>query len=266
MAPAKLTKTLLSIWLLTLLTGFVPISAADDPFLEHPDKLVPTVATPYMSYYLPAEANKRLQGYTKIMVDEPLVFLAEDSPYKGIKLARLNAITTAFRMAMIDALSKNYEIVEQPGKDVLFLRLAMVDLSLKKKRFHILGYTPIGLVFRAGKTTFESDFDRAVHHLSLLGLKIEGQLYDSDSGELLGEFVNDRPADRKDPESWRQLKKEMAHYAELLDCMISHSRDGTATEADCVKKYGQEEHATRPIPAPQYVLLEPMANRASPTH
>lgn len=259
MTPGKRTKILLSIWLPVLLTVFSSNSAAQDPFLEHPDKLVPTKATPYMSFYLVEDANTRLQGYTKIMIDEPLVFIAADSPYKGIKLARLNGITAGFRAAMIKAMSQDYEVVEKPGKDVLFLRLAMVDLSLKKKRFHILAYTPIGLVLRGGKEVAESEFDRAVEHLSLLGLKIEGQLYDSESAELLGEFVNDRPADRKDPESWHQMKLEMTHYGELIDCMLSNSRSGSEKEAECVKQYGVKEHAARNENAGTYVLLQPSA-------
>ncbi len=234
MKSRKCKLSLLAGLLAVILTGLSNGLSADSLFLNHSDKLVPAAGDPLMLFYLPGQSTARLGKYSKIMVDEPLVFIAEDSPYKGINLAKLNVITAAFRETIINALSDDFAIVEEPGKDVLLLRLALVDLEIKKKRFHILGYTPIGLVYRAGKETFESDYNRAVQHLSLLGLKIEGQLLDSQSVDVLAEFVNKRPGNRADPESWSALKKEMAHYGKVIDCMIVNSRSGPAGESDCV--------------------------------
>ena len=43
-----------------------------------------------------------------------------------------------------------YGVVESPGPNVLYIRAAITDLMLQRKKRRLLAYTPIGFVLKAG--------------------------------------------------------------------------------------------------------------------
>lgn len=113
------------------------------------------------------------------MIDQPEVYLAPDSPYKGIKPAKLNVIAEAFRDAVSQALSSDYTIVSEAGPDTLYLKMALTDLSVTEKHKKVLGFTPVGRMYKAGRSTVQSNYQNAVQYISLLDLKIEGELLEA---------------------------------------------------------------------------------------
>ena len=101
--------------------------------------------------YEPAGTVERVASYNKIMVDQPEVWLDKDSDYRGLKPDNAKAIADLIRGRITENLThRGYEVVEEPGPDVLYLRLALTDLYLKKKRRGILSYTPVGAVLHVG--------------------------------------------------------------------------------------------------------------------
>ncbi len=183
-------------------------------------------------YYIPPGARQKLSTYKAIMVDQPQIFIAKDSPYQGIKPAQMNAITEAFRASVVKALSSDYKVVDEPGEGVLYLRLALVDLSVKKDRVHIFSYSPIGLVVSGVSKAAHSSYENAVQHMSLIGLKIEGEVLDSQSSDLLGEFVDDR-GNKPNPENWKELLDDMQHFGEIVDCQLKNGRSAESDEVNC---------------------------------
>ena len=97
--------------------------------------------------YRPPGIYERLVNYDKIMVDQPEIWIDPDSKYRGTKPDNIKAIADLMRENLTaKVIDRGYEVVDEPGPDVLYLRVAMTDLYLKKKRRGVLGYTPVGAV------------------------------------------------------------------------------------------------------------------------
>jgi hypothetical protein len=215
-----------------LSTAFAAETDDNPGFLSDYSNLQPAPDNALTQYYISPGARENLALYKSIMVDQPQVFIAKDSPYHGIKPARINIIAEALRQHVITALSEDYQVVETTGPGVLYLRLALVDLSIKKDRFHILGYTPIGLVYRAGQDVVQSDYANAVKHISLVGLNVEGELRDSQSSEVLGKFV-DTFASTTTPKTWKDLATEMENFGAAINCQIKNGRSRADDQVNC---------------------------------
>ncbi len=95
--------------------------------------------------YVAPGGEDKLARYDAVMIDQPEIFIANDSPYRGVKPKQLNALADALRAAIAGALSEDLYIVDTPGKNVLYVSVAVSNLKLTKKK-SILGYTPAGLV------------------------------------------------------------------------------------------------------------------------
>ena len=101
--------------------------------------------------YVPPGVFDRLAKYNAIMVDEPEVLISATSDYKGAKPTDLEAIATLVRTDISDAMKAGgYGVVDAAGPSVLYLKIAVTDLSLKKKKRRLLAYTPVGFVVNAG--------------------------------------------------------------------------------------------------------------------
>jgi hypothetical protein len=65
-------------------------------------------------------------GYHAIMVDQPEILLAEDSPYKGAKPRHLEALAEAFRAGLVTALSDGgWYVVDRPGPNTMYARVGI---------------------------------------------------------------------------------------------------------------------------------------------
>jgi len=70
--------------------------------------------------------------YNKLLVDRIKVFFKDDSEYKGIDPDELKVLTDYFHEAIRKAVEDAYPLVEEPGPDVLHLRVAVTDLVPNK--------------------------------------------------------------------------------------------------------------------------------------
>ena len=96
--------------------------------------------------YVAPGAEDRMAGYFAVMIDQPEIFIANDSPYRGVKPKQLNTLADALRAGIASGLSEDLFVVDRPGENVLYLSVAATNLKLTKKKKSILGYTPVGLV------------------------------------------------------------------------------------------------------------------------
>lgn len=84
--------------------------------------------------YVAPGAEDKLIDYFAVMIDQPEIFIAPDSAYKGVKPRQLDALADALRAGIASALSRNLYIVEQPGENVMYMRVAITNLKLKRKK------------------------------------------------------------------------------------------------------------------------------------
>jgi hypothetical protein len=134
-----------SLALCLTITAFGSVFAQDiqsSDFLSDYSKLQES-SDEYMDYkFLAPGAPDKMTNYTAVMVDQPEIFIASNSKYKGIKPDDMKTLADAFRGSMARALAETYMVVDQPGPNVLYLRFAVSNLQLKKKKRGLFSYTP----------------------------------------------------------------------------------------------------------------------------
>lgn len=88
----------------------------------------------------------KFSQYNKVMMDQVTFFLKGDAKYKGIKPEDINELTEAFDNAIRENIGKNYPLVDQPGPDVMRIRIAITDLVPSKTGMSaVTTVMPIGL-------------------------------------------------------------------------------------------------------------------------
>jgi len=71
--------------------------------------------------------------YMAVMVDQPVIFIHPDSPYKGIEPDELKVLADAYRDIIATKLATIHPVVEQPQPNIIRLRLALTNVYLKKR-------------------------------------------------------------------------------------------------------------------------------------
>jgi hypothetical protein len=148
-----------------------------------------------------------LGKYGKVAIAPVEIWLAPDSPYKGVSPDELKLIADQFRAQLRKALEPAYPVVESPGADVLGLRVAIANVKLTKKGRSLLNYTPVGFAVYTVK-------DAAGANVTLSDAAIEAELIDSSSGKRLGILVDQQPATAKGAPSWESLDATLTFYAQ----------------------------------------------------
>ena len=116
-----------------------------------------------------------LKAYTKILVDRLNFFYKEDAEYKGIDPTELKALADYFHETFVKNLGTTYPIVNEPGTEVLRVRVALTDIIPNKPAVSVvtlavpyltfadLGTSAVakggvGSNFYVGSTTIEAEF------------------------------------------------------------------------------------------------------------
>jgi Protein of unknown function (DUF3313) len=220
----------------TLGCGLANVAAAlpdyDHNFLSNYDKLVatplPNNATDLM--YTAPGVFDRIGKYTALMIDQPEILISPKSEYDGAKPADLAAIAEQVRKDLIDALKAGgYGIVESPGPNVLYLKSAITDLMLKRKKRRLLAYTPVGFVVKAGVDATRDMMEK----YDIMGDAAQGQVMDSQSGEVLGEFVALR-GNNGQRITFDQMNAEIKGFASRLRCRLDNTHVPADKRIDCL--------------------------------
>lgn len=186
----------------------------------------------YMGHsYLVEGAEGRITNYTAVIIDQPEIFIAPNSKYKGMKPDDMKALADAFRTSMSQALAQDFMIVEQAGPNVLYVRFALSNLQLKKKKKGLLSYTPVGFVAGAAKSALTSDITKKI---DLKGLTMEMEVLDSDSEQQLAAAVEVRSGSKEEPASWAELEALIAVYSQRMRCTLDNARIAEESRVDCV--------------------------------
>ena len=83
--------------------------------------------------YVVPDLTERLKGTNALLVDQPEIFIAPDSKYKGAKGDQLKLLADTVRLATVERLEAGgYAVVEEPGPGVMYVRFAVSHLYLKK--------------------------------------------------------------------------------------------------------------------------------------
>jgi hypothetical protein len=186
----------------------------------------------YMDYkFLAPGAPDKMTNYTAVMIDQPEIFIASNSKYKGMKPDDMKALADAFRSSMAQAFAGTYMVVDQAGPNVLYLRFAISNLQLKKHKRGLLGYTPIGFVAGAAKSALTSDITKKI---DLKGLTMEMEVLGSNGKEQLAAVVEVRSGKKDEPASWAELEALIDVYSQRVVCNLDNARLAEENRVDCV--------------------------------
>ncbi len=122
-----------------------------------------------------------------------------------------------------------YGVVEAPGPNVLYLKMAMTDLMLKRKKRRLLAYTPVGFVLKAGADAMRDMMEK----YDIMGVAAQGQLQDSQSNEVMAEFVGLR-GNNGQRMTFDQLDTDIKGFASRLRCRLDNTHVPEDKRIDCL--------------------------------
>ena len=187
--------------------------------------------------FLVPNAIQRTADYDSIMVDQPEIFIASDSKYKGAKGDQLKALADVARLSTIERLEAGgFNVVDEPGSDTLYLRWAITDLYLQKKKRGLLSFTPVGFVVHATKSAATKDLWKKI---DIAELSLEIELVDVVTGEVLAAAITNQQGLRKQKGtkaeivSWQHLDALFATLGERVRCNLTNAGLPEETWEDC---------------------------------
>lgn len=195
--------------------------------------------------YLVQNFDQRLGDYNGIMVDQPEIFIAADSKYKGAKGDQLKALADVARLSIMAQLEADgFNVVDNPGTDTLYMRWAITDLYLQKKKRGILSYTPIGMVVHTTKSAATRDLWKKI---DIAELRLEIELTDVVTGEVIAAGITHQQGFRKqkgekaDIVSWQELEALFDTAGERLSCSLLNARRPDEEDVVCASIWVEPE-------------------------
>lgn len=181
-------------------------SAADSQFIEEMPELTQDPDRAGAMIWQKPGVDRA--AYTKVMLEPITLFISPDSEYQGVKAEDLKELSDSFSQVLVKTLEPEIPIVSQGGPGVMYVRAALTNVKVAKKKRGLLGYTPIGFV--ATSVTRSA----AGGTLSLKDAMLEIETYDSASEERLGVLIDKAPKTADDKEmSWEAIDKTLEYYA-----------------------------------------------------
>ncbi len=226
---------------LSLLSG---MAIAESGFLSDYSKLKPVrSSTGEELVYVAPGAYERAVGYTSVMVDQPEILFSAHSEYRGMKPEDIVELASIMRSVAKERLEERgrYKVVEQPGPDVLFVRMALTELYLKKKKRGALGYTPIGAVVKVGTDRLKETLEK----IDIIEMTFEAELVDSMSKDVLAAIVVPSGA-RKAKEQTEQrmdmaaFRAHIHEFASRLSCQLDNAKLPESGRIDCTDPKARE--------------------------
>ena len=196
-------------------------------FLSDYSKLKPKGGDSEAYSYVDPSAD--MGKYNKLMVDRIKIYLKEDAPSKQIDPAELKELADYFHQAIVKAVEPAYPVVNEPGPDVLRMRIAITDLVPNAPEasgvtlvvpFVWLGEAGAGAAQgKAGSTPFLGE------------AAVEAEALDSVSSKQLTAYIEERVGKKynwthgvdtavkdylKAYSTWAYTKQAMDHWAQTL--------------------------------------------------
>jgi hypothetical protein len=186
--------------------------------------------------YQTVEGVDAVAGYEAIMIDQPEIVIAADSKYKAMKPDDMKLISDTLRTVLVQQLERsNFRIVTTPGPNTLYLRTAITDLHLKRKRIRLIQLTPIGLA----ATVATMPFRDVMNKINLQEVTFEAELLDSQNENLLGARVELKGSatDKKQATSWKEFIEGLENTAGRLACLMDNAGLAVDARDDCQIEY-----------------------------
>jgi hypothetical protein len=188
--------------------------------------------------YVAKVAEDKLAQFDAVMVDQPEISISPASPYASAKPDDLRAIAEFMRGAIVERLeSRGFRVVEQGGENVLYLRSALTNVQLKKKKRGIFSYTPVGAVVHGVKTSVQD----VMKNVDIIDIAGQAEVMASLTGEVLGAMVVKRgrtagkTGDGKTERmTFDEFNARVEGASERLACRMDNARRPPDQRINCI--------------------------------
>ena len=203
------------------------VSAQDESFFTDASLLGPWDQGTFDLGYVDPDILQKAQRYDSVMVDQPEIHIAADSKYKGAKGDHLKQLADVARLAMIERLEAGgWPVANEPGPNVVYMRFAISDLYLKKKKRRVLSYTPVGFVVH---TTAQAAIRDLWKKIDIVELGVEIEWLDSVSGKILSAGLARKGARKTKGQkaelvSWEDLDALFKTIGEQTRCHMDNNK------------------------------------------
>ncbi len=164
-----------------------------------------------------------LRSYSKIMFHPTVVVITPGPDYKGVQPDALKRMTDGFTASFKSALSPAYQIVSDPGPDVLQVRLAITGVQPVAPGLHPTDLLPIKAVFNIGRAA-------AGKSPQVAEMSAEMEVLDG-AGRPVAAAVATRKGDKTlnqgEDVTWKHLEAISAYWAESFRERLDALRSGT---------------------------------------
>jgi hypothetical protein len=173
-------------------------------------------------------------NYDKIMMDEVVFYFSDGDKYEEIPSEERDKLAAAFHMAMIEAFEDDYQLVDEPGPDVLRIRPAITDVVECNPTLNTLStIMPLGLTISTIKKSITGS------HANVGGATLEGELVDSLTNERLAAGIDTKMGEKykifQGMSKWGHAEDAFQSWAKWLRQMVDEVR-GTQSYSFLKKK------------------------------
>jgi hypothetical protein len=212
---------------LALVLGMVPAFAQDQQpvnsgFLADYSKLQPAADREGVRSWVSRSADYR--HYSKILFHPTVVVVTPAPDYKGVQPDALKRMTDDFAAAFRSALSPAYQIVNEPGPDVLQVRLAITGVQPVAPGLNPTDLLPIKAVFNigraaAGKSPQVAEMSAEMEVLDEAGKPVAAAVATRKGGKTL---------DQGESVTWKHLEAITAYWAGSFRERLDELRTGAS--------------------------------------
>jgi len=202
-------------------------TAQDSGFLSDYDQLHFSSEHGNAMVFAADGAIEMMAQYDSIMIDQPELFISADSKYKGMKPDTMTTLAENLRAAITEGVQGRYDVVENPGKSTLYMRMAATELYVQKAKRGLLSYTPVGAAATAVKNVASDFLDKN----TLVEMTLEAEVLDSTTGKTLVAMVIQRGQRKdkaqhlkQDPATWEELRVITVALGARIGCRLDNAR------------------------------------------
>jgi hypothetical protein len=171
-------------------------------------------------------------SYDKILLDSVTIYYGADSNLKDVSQEQLKNLATVFGGTLGEELSKDYQIVNEPGPKTLRLQTAITDAHPTETGLKAVSFVPWGIP--GLKFVVLKSKESATGKPVLSGdVTMEMKMSDSQTGEVFWAAIDRRVGGRLGGgwESWTDVERAFQFWAEKIRYgLCKKARQGT----DCV--------------------------------
>lgn len=160
------------------------------------------------------------KAYDKMMFERVRVVLSAEAKGSTLDPALLSEMTDYYQNALFNAVKNDYQIVDQPGPDVLRVRVAITELQPSKPIANTMStIVPVGIAV-AGATKAVSD-----ENLGTGEAGTEFEVLDSTTGERLAAGVDRRQGGKGVFRGkWQDTKDAFDYWAQRFSTRLDEMR------------------------------------------